>query len=110
MTAFSNAQIWLVIFGLAAGTYLIRISFLGLIGDRALPGWVLRLLRYTPVAVMPGLVAPLILWPAATGGTLDPARLAAAGVTLAIGVATRNVIAAVAAGLVTLYAGLWLLG
>lgn len=101
-------SVWLVILGLAVGTYAIRFSFLGVIGDRPLPRWLLRALRYTPVAVMPGLVAPLILWPQATGGTPDPARIAAALATLAIGMASRNVVAAVLAGMVTLYAGLWL--
>jgi len=100
--------IWLVIAGLGLGTYAIRISFLGLVGDRPLPDWVLRGLRYTPVAVMPGLFAPLVLWPEATGGTPDPARLAAAGVTLAVGAATRSVVGAVLAGMATLYAGLLL--
>ncbi|PWR01735.1 AzlD domain-containing protein [Meridianimarinicoccus roseus] len=110
MTGFSDAHVWLVIAGLGIGTYLIRFSFLGLVGDRPLPGWLLRLLRYTPVAVMPGLVAPLILWPQATGGQPDPARLAAAAVTLGVGLWTRNVVGAVAAGLVTLYGMLALLG
>ncbi|MFV0246090.1 MAG: AzlD domain-containing protein [Qingshengfaniella sp.] len=100
--------IWLVITALGIGTFLIRFSFLGLIGNRPLPGWILRWLRYTPVAVMPGLVAPLVLWPAATGGVPDPARLAAATVTLGVGIWTRNVLWAVPAGLVTLYALIWL--
>lgn len=105
----SGTQIWLIIAGLGIGTYLIRFSFLGIVGNRPLPEWVLRLLRYTPVAVMPGLVAPLILWPAATGGNPEPARIAAAAVTLAVGLWTRNVVFAVVAGLVTLYAMLWVL-
>lgn len=106
----SDAHIWLIILCLGIGTYVIRISFLGLVGDKPLPGWLLRLLRYTPVAVMPGLVAPLILWPQATGGTPDPARLGAAAATLLVGLWTKNVIAAVSAGLVTLYTLLWLVG
>jgi len=106
----SDAHVWAIIAGLAAGTYLIRFSFLGLIGDRPLPGWLLRALRYTPVAVMPGLVAPLILWPEATGGAPDPARLAAAAATLGVGLVTRNVLAAIAAGAGTLAALLWWLG
>lgn len=106
----SGWQIWTVILGLGIGTFLIRWSFLGLIGSRALPGWALRLLRYTPVAVMPGLVAPLVVWPAATGGTLDPARMAAAAATLAVGLATRSVVGSVLAGMAVLYAGLWLAG
>lgn len=106
----SNAEIWVVIVGLAIGTFLIRFSFLGIVGDRPLPPLLLKLLRYTPVAVLPGLVAPLVLWPQATGGTLDPARLMAALATVAIGFATRNTLVAIIGGAVTLYAMLWLVG
>lgn len=105
-----TTPVWAIIAALGIGTFLIRFSFLGLVGDRPLPEWLLRFLRYTPVAVLPGLVAPLVLWPAATGGDPDPARLAAAFATLAAGLATRNVLAAIGAGLVTLYAVLWWLG
>ena len=106
----SLGQIWLIIVLMAAGTYVIRFSFLGLIGNRDLPPWVLRHLRYTPVAVLPGLVAPLVLWPAATGGDPDPARSLAALVTLGVGLATRNMLAAIIAGALSLYTGLWLFG
>ena len=57
---YSVGQIWVIILALALGTYLIRLSFLGLVGRRPLPPAVLRLLRYTPVAVLPGMVAPLV--------------------------------------------------
>lgn len=105
-----SGTIWLVIVLLGAGTFLLRFSFLGLIGDRKLPGWVLRHLRYTPVAFLPAIAAPLVLWPAATGGEPDPARLAAAVVTLGVGFLTRKPLMAIVAGLVTLYGGLALLG
>jgi branched-subunit amino acid transport protein len=101
--------VWAIIAGLGVGSYLIRLSFLGLIGDRPLPPWLLRHLRYTAVAVMPALVAPLVAFPAATGGTPDAPRLAAAAATLAAGWLTRNVLAAIAAGGATLYGLLWLL-
>ena len=106
----TDTQIWIVILALGAGTFLIRFSFLGLIGTRAMPPLVLRLLRYTPVAVLPGLVAPLVLWPAATDGAPDPARLTAAVVTLAVGLWRKSVIPAVLAGFATLYAVQWLSG
>ncbi|MCK8463939.1 AzlD domain-containing protein [Aliiroseovarius sp. S1339] len=105
-----HSSVWLVIFALAIGSFLIRFSFLGLIGDRPMPEWVLRHLRYTPVAVLPGLVAPLVLWPAATGGSPDPARLSAALVTLLVGYLSRNVLAAILSGAATLYGMLFLLG
>ncbi len=106
----TTGEIWVVIFSLAVGTFLIRFSFLGLVGDRPLPPLLLRLLRYTPVAVLPGLVAPLVLWPEATGGTPEPARLSAAAVTLAIGLFARNTLYAIIGGAVTLFGMLWLLG
>lgn len=99
----SAPYIWAVIAILGVGTYLIRFSFLGLIGGKDLPEWVLRHLRYTAVAVLPGLVAPLVLWPAATGGDVDPARLSAALATFGVGLLTRNVIAAILAGAATLF-------
>jgi branched-subunit amino acid transport protein len=106
----SNGTIWAIIAATGAGTYLLRFSFLGIIGNRRLPEWVLRHLRYTAVAVMPGLVAPLVLWPHATGGNPDPARLLAAFATVTIGLATRNVVASICGGAAVLYLGLLLIG
>lgn len=108
--SYSDLTIWGIILAMGIGTFLIRFSFLGIIGNRKLPAWVLRHLRYTPVAVLPGMVAPLVLWPEATGGEPDTARMLAAGATIMIGLATRNVLAAIFGGAVTLYAGLYLLG
>ena len=104
-----SPDIWIVIVALGLCTFGLRFSFLGLVGDRKIPGWALRLLRYVPVAVMPGLVAPLVLFPAATGGETDPARVSAAVVALLVGAATRNLLASVIAGLTTLYLLLYLL-
>ena len=101
-----KGTIWTVIALLGLGTFFIRFSFLGLIGGRELPEWVLRHLRYTAVAVLPGLVAPLVLWPAATGGAFDAPRLAAAVATVGVGLWRRNVLAGMIAGLLVLYAGL----
>lgn len=106
----SPAQVWFIIAAMAVGTYLIRWSFLGLIGNRPLPAWLIRHLRYTPVAVLPGLVAPLVIWPEATGGSPDPARMAAALVTLALGAIWKNTLLAIVGGGVTLYTALALLG
>ena len=90
----SATEIWVIIAVLGVGTYLIRWSFLGALGDRDLPNWMLRMLRYTPVAVLPALVAPLVVWPAAT---------------VAVGVLTRNLMLAILAGGITLAGLLYLL-
>ena len=105
----SDLTIWLVIVVLGIGTFLIRWSFLGALGNRDLHPWVMRMLRYTPVAVLPALVAPLVVWPAATGGQPDPARLAAAMVTVAVGLWTKNMIGAILAGALTLFGVLYML-
>jgi branched-subunit amino acid transport protein len=105
-----TAAIWTVILALGIGTFLIRYSFIGLVGDRSLPPWAMRMLRYVPVAVMPGLVAPLVVWPPATGGTPDAARLLAAVAALAIGAFSRSVLGAIVGGMIVLYAALAALG
>lgn len=102
-------EIWIVIVVLGVGSFALRFVFLGAVGDRALPPWILRHLRYTAVAVLPALVAPLAVWPPATDGEPDPPRLAAAFVTFLVGYMTKNVLAAILAGALTLAAGLTLL-
>ncbi|RBI77035.1 AzlD domain-containing protein [Roseovarius sp. TE539] len=102
--------LWFVIACLGLGSFALRFVFLGMIGDRPLPPWVLRHLRYTAVAVLPGLVAPMVAWPAATGGQPDAPRLAAALITIGVGLATRNVLAAIGSGAAGLYFGLYLAG
>ncbi len=107
---FTDSEIWFIIISLGIGTFVIRFSFLGAFGQINLPPYALRLLRYTPVAVMPGMVAPLILWPAGTGGETDAARIVGAFVAIALGVYFKNTLAAIFGGGITLYLMLFLLG
>lgn len=110
MITASTLTVWFVILGLAVSTYLIRFSFLGLLDGEKMPRWLELHLKFVAVAVMPGIAAPAVFWPDATGGEPDPARLLAAAAALLIGIWRRSVLASVVAGLVTLYAGLFLLG
>ena len=105
-----KSTLWFVIIALGIGSFALRFVFTGLVGDREMPAWLLRHLRYTAVAILPALVAPQVLWPAATNGQTDPARLAAAVMALTVGVITKNVLLAIVSGAATLYALLWLLG
>ena len=98
-----RTELWTVILGLGAGSFALRFLFLGLVGDRALPEWLLRHLRYTAVAILPALVAPLVIWPPATGGVPYPARLAAAAVCFAVALWTRSMLPALFAGAGTLF-------
>lgn len=105
---YTAGQIWLIIGLMAIGTFAIRFSFLGLIGDKPMPPLILRMLRYTPVAVLPGMVAPLVLWPAATGGQPDLVRIIAAFVAVGVAYKTRKVVWGMFAGAAAFYAGLGL--
>lgn len=100
-----DMPVWPIILGLGIGSFLLRFSFIGLIGARSLPDWVLRHLRYTPVAILPGLVAPMIFTP---GTQAAPLTLLVSAATLAVGAWTRNVLWAIAAGIVVYLAGVLL--
>jgi branched-subunit amino acid transport protein len=98
-----RGDFWTVIVALGIGTYLLRFSFLGFLGNRLLPWWLVRGLRYTAVAVLPALVAPAVLWPSATAGSPDLARLLAACATVIVGAWTRQMMAAIAVGVAVLF-------
>ena len=106
---YSMTEIWIIILALGVGTFVIRFSFLGILGNRALPLWLLRHLRYTAVGILPAMVTPLVLWPEATGGQMDPSRIAAASLALAVGLWTKNAIWAIVVGMATLWGIGWLL-
>ncbi|MEP2920742.1 AzlD domain-containing protein [Sulfitobacter sp.] len=105
-----TTQLWTVILLLGLGSFGLRFVFTGFVGDRPMPAWLLRHLRYTAVAILPALVAPQVIWPTATGGSFDIPRAAAAAVTLLVGLVTKNVLIAILSGAVTLYALLYLIG
>ena len=93
-----GATLWTVIIGLAVGSYLLRFAFIGIVGGRPIPRWLLRHLRYTAVAIIPALVTPLVLWPQTTGDPSGYVLLAAALGTVMISRWRRNVLSGVLAG------------
>lgn len=97
-----TAAFWMLTILLGVGTFLIRFSFLGLLGGRSLPGRVLIYLRYVGAAVFPAMVMPLLVWPESTGGTPDAIRLLAALAALLAGL-RFGVIWAIVAGMGTFY-------
>lgn len=93
-----DVLIWSVIIGLGLVTYLIRLSFIGLIGDRRLPPAVVEALGFVPVTVLPALVAPAVFSGADGEFALEAPKLAAAAAVLAVGMATRHLLVALVAG------------
>ena len=78
-----KTTLWIVIFALGIGSFLLRFTFLGFVGDRPLPAWLTRHLRYTAVAILPALIAPLVVFSGENGST-EPTRVVAAVVTLSL--------------------------
>lgn len=99
----SDTTFWILTILLGIGTFLIRFSFLGILGGKQLPDWALLHLKYVGVAVFPALIGPLLIWPGATGGQTDIIRLIAALAALFAGL-RFSVIWAIVAGMVTFYA------
>ena len=110
MTQIDATTMWIIIAGLAVGSFALRFVFIGFVGDRPMPSWLLRHLRYTAVAILPALIAPLVVWPSATEGQPDLPRMASAAVAVTVGLITKNVLAAIFTGAITLYGLLFLLG
>lgn len=104
-----RTELWIVIICLGIGSFALRFAFTGLVGNRQLPVWLMRHLRYTAVGILPAIIAPAVLWPAATGGNYDLPRLSAAFVTLALGLVWKNVVGAILGGITTLYVMQYLL-
>lgn len=97
-----HTSFWIVTLALGAATYAIRLSFLAWSQNRPFSDRVKRLLEFVPVTVLPALIAPVIVYPSAAGGEVDPARILAAAIALAVGIWTKSVIAVIAAGIGTL--------
>ena len=85
MSNFDQASLWIVIIGLAVGSFALRFAFIGFMGGRPMPAWLMRHLRYTAVAIIPALVAPLVVWPSTTGGRDQPATSGCGGADLCCG-------------------------
>ncbi|MBT8217032.1 MAG: AzlD domain-containing protein [Acidimicrobiia bacterium] len=98
---------WVVVAVIGAGTYLLRLSFIGVLGTRAMPIWAQRPLKYVAPAVLAALVLPAVTL---VDGSVDltplgnPRFLAAAAAGL-IAWRLRNVAAVIVVGM----ALLWLL-
>jgi len=95
-----------IIFAIGIGTYLLRLSFIGIVGDRVMPEWALVPVRFVAPAVLAALIAPAVLL---ADGALDlsPAsnpRALAALVALLLAWKTRSVPVVIAAGLVAVWA------
>lgn len=97
-------NLWVVIVLGGVLTYLTRLSFIVLFGQRQFPTWLSRGLRYVPPAVLSAIIFPELLMP---GGTLNIGwgnlRLFAGLAAALVAWRTRNVLLTIAVGMGVLY-------
>ena len=93
----------LVLAGL--GTFLVRLSFIALLGRFEVPPLVTRALRFVPPAVLSAIILPEVVL---RGGALDVGvrnpRLVAGAVAALVAWKTRNVLLTIAVGMAALWA------
>lgn len=82
-------------------TFLIRLSFIGLLGKWQPPPLAQRALRYVPAAVLAAIIVPEVL---VREGQIDPInpRMAAALIAAAVARLTRSALLAIVAGMAAL--------
>ncbi len=100
-----SAAVVILLIGL--GTYLERLSFIGIIGDRQIPDWALVPLRFVAPAVFAALVAPAVLVDEGSLELSPRMNPAAVATLLALLVAWRT--KSVAATIVVGMSAIWLL-
>ena len=101
---------WGAVVAIGIGTYLTRLSFIGAFGEREMPAWLERPLRFVAPAVLAAIVLPAVLTP---DGSIDvvPAtnpRFLAAVVATAAALKWRNVSLVIAVGMGSLWLLDWL--
>lgn len=105
------AQFWVIIGVLAVGTWAMRSFPIMLHGAVPHPPWLERLLKHVPVAALTALVVPASLYhKGTTAYEFAPARTIAAVAALLIALRTKNVLATLGVGMITLWVAQALLG
>ena len=91
---------------IGAITYAIRLSCIGLLGQRDMPALLLKALHFVPIAVLPAIILPqLFLRNNMLALSIQNPRWIAGLVAIAVAARTRSTLATVLAGM----GALWLL-
>ena len=91
---------WLLVGGMAAVTFAIRYSLIGLSGRVKLPPVVVSALRFVPAAVLTAIAVPAVLFPAGSlSMSLGNARLVGAMATVLFAFWKKNLLFTIGAGM-----------
>ena len=96
--------LWLMLLVIGAITYAIRLSCIGLLGQRDMPALLLKALRFVPIAVLPAIILPqLFLRSNTLALSLHNPRWIAGILAGVVAWRTRNVLLTIAVGMVALW-------
>jgi branched-subunit amino acid transport protein len=100
---------WLIIIGMVAVTYSVRLSVIALLGEAAMPPSIDRALRYVPPAALTAIIAPAVLMP---DDSLDLSpgnvRLLAALVAAVVAWYSKSALIAIGVGMAMLWILQWI--
>lgn len=96
---------WGAVIAIGIGTYLTRLSFIGAFGERRMPAWLERPLRYVAPAVLGAIVLPAVVMP---DGVIDFApssnpRFLAGVIAAAVAIRFRNITVVIIVGMAALW-------
>jgi len=104
-------KLWTVIFAVGALNYLSRLSFIALFAKVEMPPLVARALRFVPAAMLMAIVVPGVVFsaPGTLAFSYTNPKLVAALVAATVAWRTRNAVATMTLGMLTLWLAQWLL-
>ena len=96
--------LWLMMLVIGSVTYAIRLSCIGLLGQREMPALLLKALRFVPITVLPAIILPqLFLRNNTLALSIQNPRWMAGILAAIVAWRTRNVLLTIAAGMVALW-------
>jgi branched-subunit amino acid transport protein len=97
-------ELWLILLGMMAVTYSVRLSVIALLGEAAMPDLLSRALRFVPPAALSAIIFPELFMP---GGSFDVStgntRLMAGIVAALVAWRSRSALLAIGVGMVALW-------
>ena len=98
-----SSTLWLTMLGIGIGTFLIRVSFIWLLGQGEVRPAIQRVLRLVPASALSALILPSLVFSQQVGFSFGNHRMWAGLVAATIAWRFRNVLLTIAGGMGTLW-------
>lgn len=99
----NSIKLWIIILSIGVATFLIRFSFVWLLGNRKVDTTVQKLLQFVPPAVLAALIAPNFFLTAESQFSMENQRMWAGLVAAVIAWKSRNVTYTIMTGFFVLW-------